>query len=108
MNNKYQNIINSISLELETNAEAWELYYKRGYYFYLSDDETSAKNDYNKALSLKMDATEYPYYRFSNTNEMRRDFILPEKILVFLILIIVAFALTMQVASFIFKIKGIL
>ena len=105
---KYIKIINSISSEIENNSTDWELFYQRGYYFYLLDNEELAKENYKQALTLGMDATNYPYYKFSNSNELRRDFILPEKILVFLVLIIIAFALTTQVANFILKIKGVL
>ena len=105
---KYTEEINNLSSEISNIGDVWELYYKRGYYYFLAADEEKAKDDYKHALVLGLDPTNYPYYAFSNSNELRRDFILPEKILVLLILVIVTIALFMQIAGFVLKLKGIL
>lgn len=103
---KYLDEVSSLTDEIERYGDVWELYYKRGFFYFLLNETDNAKEDYNHALALGLDPTVTPYYSFSNSNEMRRDFVLPEKILVFLILIVVSIALVFQVASFVLKVKG--
>lgn len=106
MNDKYSQEIFALNDEIAKRGGVWELYYQRGYLYFLSDDDEKAKDDYKHAIALGLDPTEYPYYTFSNSNEKRREFLLPEKILAFLVLIIVGIALVFQVASFVLKVKG--
>ena len=105
---KYIEKIFALSKEIKEQGDIWELYYQRGYYYFLCDENDKSKEDYKQAVSFGMDVTQYPYYTFSNSNEKRRDFILTEKILVFLILIIVIIALAFQILTFVFKIKSII
>lgn len=107
-NDKYLQVISALSDEIEKLGDVWELYHQRGYYYFLSDDDEKAKDDYKHAMALGLDPTQIPYYSFSNSNEKRREFLLPEKIMVFLVLIIVGIALVFQVSSFVLKIKGAL
>ena len=100
---KYLKNIELLTSEIEKNGNIWDLYYQRGYYYFLSDDNDNAKADYIKAVSYGLDFTKYPYYSFSNSNEKRREFLLPEKILVVLILIIIFISIFNQIASFITK-----
>ena len=107
MNNKYNNEIIEITNQIEKVGDVWELYYQRGFLYYLANEDDKAKQDYKKAVACGLDFTEHPYYSFSNSNEKRREFLLPEKILVVLILIIVGISLFYQICSAYFKIKGI-
>ena len=104
---KYLKEIFAISSEITNCGESSDLFYKRGYLYFLSDEQEKAKEDYRQAVKLGLDFTEFPYYTFSPSNEMRRDFLLPEKILVFLILIIVGVALFFQVSGFVLRLKGL-
>lgn len=107
MNDKYYNEILDLTARIEKMGDVWELYYQRGFLFYLSNQDDKAKDDYKKALSCGLDFTEHPYYSFSNSNAKRRDFLLPEKILVVLVLIIVFISLFFQIGSVFFKLKGL-
>ncbi len=111
MPQKYTQEINTITSEIEkyTIAEGhnlWELYYRRGYFYFLDNEDEKAKEDYKKAEAAGLDVTEVPYYSFSNSNSKRREFLLPEKILVFLILLMVIGAIGVQIAGFIYRING--
>ena len=108
MNNKYDKEINAVSDEISQRGDLWELYYQRGYLYYLNDEDEKAADDYRHAVSLGLDYIETPYYAFSNSNSKRRDFLLPEKIMVFLVLLMVLVAIFFQAVSFIAKIKGFL
>lgn len=103
MNNKekLQAQIELINEEIAKQGDVFELYYKRGYFYFLSGDEQKAKDDYKTAMSFGLDATEYPYYSFSNDNSIRREFLLPEKIMVFLLLLIIIGALVINVYEFV-------
>ncbi len=107
-NDKYQREILSLNEEISKRGDVWELYYQRGYLYFLSDNDEKAKDDYLHAISLGLDVTQLPYYSFSNSNEKRREFLLPEKILVFLILVIVLIVLFSQIASIVLRIKTVL
>ena len=100
---KYQQEIFNLNEEILKKGDYWELYYRRGYFHFLLNNEDEAKNDYKLALQYGADVTEVPYYSFANSNEYRRDFILPEKILVILILIVIIISVITQVVSFISK-----
>lgn len=104
MKKNYTDEISAISLEIEKRGDVWELYYQRGYMYFLSDEDDKAKDDYKHALALGLDPTEAPYYSFSASNSKRREFLLPEKIMVFLLLLVVAAALVIQITSFVIKI----
>ena len=104
----YKSEISALNSEIENRGDVWELYYKRGYFFYLSKDEEKAKDDYLRAIALGLNPTEVPYYSFSCSNTLRRDFLLPEKVLVVLILIVVFIALSFQVTDFVLWIKSVL
>ena len=110
MSKNYTEEINAITLEIQQKGDSspqiWELYYQRGYLYFLNNDDDNAKADYKKAETLGLDVTQLPYYTFSNSNSKRREFLLPEKILVFLILIMVFAAICMQVISFLYNIKA--
>ena len=110
MSKKYTDDINAITSEIEKRGDnqynLWELYYQRGYLFFLNNEDDKAKADYKKAESLGLDVTELPYYSFSNSNSKRREFLLPEKILVFLILLMVLAAIGIQILSFVYNIKA--
>lgn len=110
MSKKYNAEINALTAEIEqrnsNEYNLWELYYQRGYLYFLNNEDDKAKDDYKKAESLGLDVTELPYYTFSNANSKRREFILPEKILVFLILLMIFAAIGIQIISFLYKIKG--
>ena len=108
MVNKYDKEINALCEEISRNGDVWELYYQRGYYYFLNNEDEKAKDDYKHAVSLGLDFIETPYYSFSNSNSKRRDFLLPEKIMVFLVLLMVIVAIFFQSASFIAKIRGVL
>ena len=103
MNNKYIKEINTLSEQISVKND-WELYYQRGYLYFLINEDKKAKEDYHQAVSLGLDFTEVPYYSFSNSNSKRRDFLLPEKIMVFLVLLMVLAAIFFQIASFITKV----
>ena len=105
---KYNEKINKLSNEISQKGDIWELYYQRGYLYFLNDEDEKAKDDYKHAVSLGLNFIEIPYYTFSNSNSKRRDFLLPEKIMVFLVLLMVFVAIFFQSASFIAKIKGVL
>lgn len=105
---KYLKEIVDISSEIANQGDSFELYYKRGYLYFLVDEQEKAKDDYRYAVKLGLDITEFPYYSFSPSNEMRREFLLPEKILVFLILIIVGVALFFQISGFVLRLKGLI
>ena len=112
MPKKYNEEIETLSTEIEqrnrdgNEYNLWELYYQRGYLYFLNNEDDKSKDDYKKAEALGLDVTELPYYAFSNANSKRREFLLPEKILVFLILIMVLAAIGIQIISFLYKIKG--
>lgn len=106
MKKNYTDEITALSQEIEKSGDVWELYYQRGYLYFLNDEDDNAKDDYKHALALGLDPTEVPYYSFSTSNSKRREFLLPEKIMVFLLLLVVIAALIIQIASFIIKIKG--
>lgn len=112
MSKKYTDEINAITAEIEQRGDnqynLWELYYQRGYLYFLINEDDKAKTDYKKAESLGLDVTELPYYCFSNSNSKRREFLLPEKILVFLILLMVFVAIGIQIISFVYNIKSAL
>ncbi len=97
MTKNYLNEIESITNEIQKRGDVYELFYQRGYFHFLNEDDEKAQDDYKKALSLGLDATQLPYYAFSNSNSKRREFLLPEKIMVFLILIMVLAALAVQI-----------
>lgn len=106
--NKYVAEILSITTEIEKRGDIWELYYQRGYLYYLLNEDSKAKDDYKKAVHLGLDFTEHPYYTFSRSNEKRRDFLLPEKLMIALVLIIVTITLCSQIISWYIKIKTLL
>lgn len=99
----YSNLITFLTEQIKNDSSNSLLYYERGYYYFLTDQDESAKNDYKTALDLGLDFSKYPYYSFSNSNEKRRNFLLPEKILVFLILILIIVSIIFEVFSFINK-----
>ena len=66
MNNKYDKEINAVSDEISQRGDLWELYYQRGYLYYLNDEDEKAADDYRHAVSLGLDYIETPYYTFSN------------------------------------------
>ena len=99
----YSKEIRVLTKEIEANHNDANLLYERGFFYFLSDLDDCAKEDYKKALELGLDFTLYPYYSFSNSNEKRRSFLLPEKILVVLILILVIVSIIFEVFSFINK-----
>lgn len=103
MDNQYTKKIKSLSEEISLRGDVWELYYERGYYFFLNDDLKSAKDDYLQAVKFGLDITQVPFYTFSNENSKRREFILPEKIMVILILLMVVFSTILQVSDFFIK-----
>ena len=105
-NKKYAKDIEMLTSAIEKSGNKSDLYYQRGYFYYLSNDDEKAKLDYTKAVSFGLDFTEYPYYTFTNTNEKRREYILPEKLLIILVLIIVLITLFYQIFSFISNFKG--
>lgn len=106
--NKYIAEIIAITSELEVKGDIWELYYQRGYLYFLLNEDKDAEKDYRKAVDLGLDYIKYPYYFFSNSNEKRRDFLLPEKIMIALVLVIVALTLFSQLISWYLKIKTML
>ena len=101
--NNYTKEISIINERIAKEGDYWELYYQRGYLHFLLNNEEEAKKDYKQALQFGADVTQVPYYTFSNSNEFRRDFILPEKILVVLVLIVVIISVLMQIFAFISK-----
>lgn len=103
MKKNYTDKISALSQEIEKRGDVWELYYQRGYMYFLSDEDDIAKDDYKHAMALGLDPTEVPYYSFSASNSKRREFLLPEKIMVFLLLLVVVTALVIQIASFVIK-----
>jgi tetratricopeptide (TPR) repeat protein len=103
MKEKYLERIRELDENITEQPDIYEFYEERGYLYFLLEQYDKAKEDYRKAVSLGLDFTEYPYYSFSNQNSRRRDFSLPEKILVFLILLMVLAALIFQVLGFIMK-----
>lgn len=109
MSKKYTEEIDAITAEIEKRGDnqynIWELYYQRGYLYFLNNEDAKSKDDYKKAETLGLDVTELPYYSFSNSNSKRREFLLPEKILVFLILIMVFAAIGIQIITFVYNIK---
>lgn len=106
--NKYIAEIISISSEIENGDDIWELRYQRGYLYYLLNEDSKAKEDYKKAVALGLDYTEHPYYTFAATNEKRRDFLLPEKLMIALVLIIITLTLFSQIVNWYLKIKTML
>ena len=88
---------------INADSDNFELYYERGYLYYLDSQDDLAKDDYKKAVELGLDATVYPYYTFSSSNTKRREFLLPEKILVVLILIMVFVAIFFESVGFLQK-----
>lgn len=106
MTKGYDKEIDALTQEIKIRGDIWSLYYERGYFFFLNNNETEAKNDYRHAVSIGLDPTEMPYYSYSASNSLRRNFLLPEKIMVFLLVIVIIFSLITQIASFILKIKG--
>ncbi len=104
---KYKQEILSLNADIDVQGDRWELYYRRGYFYFLSQDEEKAKDDYKHAVSLGLDPSELPYYAFSGSNTLRRDFLLPEKILVVLILIVVFIALSFQITDFAVWVKSL-
>ena len=112
MSKKYADDIDAITAEIEKQCgregnvdNLWHLYYQRGYFYFLDNEDDLAKDDYRQAQKLGLDVTEYPYYSFSNSNSKRRELLLPEKILVVLILIMVLVAMVFQVLSFLSSVK---
>ena len=97
--------ISKINEEIAKRGDIYELYYERGYLYFLANDDIKAKEDYKKAISIGLDPTEMPYYTFSNSNAKRREFLLPEKIMVFLILIMVLGTIFLQFGHIFSKIK---
>ena len=43
MNNKYDKEINAVSDEISQRGDLWELYYQRGYLYYLNDEDAYVK-----------------------------------------------------------------
>lgn len=107
-NNKFFKEISSLSARIDGGETTFELYYERGYYYFLANEDELAKADYIKAVSYGLDFTECPYYSFSSSNEKRREFLLPEKILVFLILIVVIITFLGQIYDTVLRFKGLL
>ena len=108
MEKNYQEHIDALSAEIEKCGDMWELYNERGFWYFLNGEEEKAKADYRKAMEFGLDPLEQPYYAFSTNNSRRREFLLPEKIMVFLLLIMVLVALFFQLTSFIINIKAAL
>lgn len=106
--NKYIAEIISLSAEIEKRGDTWELFYQRGYLYFLLNEDEKAKEDYKKAVEIGLDYTEHPYYNFSSTNEKRRDYLLPEKLMIALVLIIVIITLCAQIINWYLKVKTIL
>ncbi len=98
--------ISKINEEIAKRGDIYELYYERGYLYFLANDDVKAKEDYKKAISIGLDPTELPYYTFSNSNSKRREFLLPEKIMVFLLLIMIIGAMLLQFGHILVKIKN--
>ena len=59
MNNKYIKEINTLSEQISVKND-WELYYQRGYLYFLINEDKKAKEDYHQAVSLGLDFTEVP------------------------------------------------
>lgn len=106
MQAKLQSEISALNEQIAHQPNNLELFYQRGFLYFLADDIEKAKEDYKYSVSLGLDTTELPYYSFSNSNEKRRPFLLPEKLMVGLILIMIFTALALQVYDFISKFKG--
>ena len=104
--NKHIAEIISLSAEIKANSNNCELYYQRGYLYFLLNEDTKAKEDYRKAVELGLDYTENPYYTFAATNTKRRDFLLPEKIMIALVLVIVGLTLFTQFVNWYLKIRS--
>jgi len=100
MNDKYSSQIHELDEKLLIEPNNYELFYERGYFHFLSNNDELSKADYHKAVSLGLDITVFPYYCFSDSNTKRREFLLPEKILVFLVLIMVLFSIVLQLFYF--------
>lgn len=111
MNEKFLKEIEALTAAIENNIDntlsLWELYYQRGYLYFLNDEDEKAKDDYKHAQSMGLDATEIPFYAFSNSNSKRRDLLLPEKIMIFLVIIMVLAALAFEVIDFVYKVKSV-
>lgn len=103
MSQKYEEEIALISEKINADSSDFELYYERGYLYYLDLQDDLAKEDYKKAIDLGLDVTVYPYYCFSSSNTKRREFLLPEKILVVLVLIMVFVAIFFESVGFLQK-----
>lgn len=111
MNEKLLKEIEALTAAIEHNTDIslnlWELYYQRGYLYFLNDDNEKAKDDYKHAQDLGLDVTEIPFYAFSNSNSKRRNLLLPEKIMIFLVVIMVLAALAFEVIDFVYKVKSV-
>ncbi len=109
MSKNYNEEITAITAEIEkcktSDNSIWELYYQRGYLYFLNNEDDKAKADYKTAESMGLDVTELPYYTFSNSNSKRREFLLPEKTLVFLILLLIFATIGLQVINFLYRLK---
>lgn len=103
MSKKYTEQLALINDMINSDLSNFELYYERGYLYYLDSQDDLAKDDYKKAVELGLDVTVYPYYSFSSSNTKRREFLLPEKILVVLILIMVFVAIFFESVGFLQK-----
>lgn len=101
MSSDYLSKITILNDEISRVGDDWHLYYERGYYHFLMSNLENSKQDYYSAIKFGLDVTEYPYYSFTDSNKMRRDFLLPEKILVFLIFIMVLVSIYLQFVDFI-------
>ena len=110
-NDKYLNLVGIMAYLEEKNYDDFKYIIRpiqNVQLMILNNEDDNAKADYKKAESLGLDVTELPYYSFSNSNSKRREFLLPEKILVFLILLMVLAAIGIQIAGFLYNIKGAL
>src|SRR5574344_392609 len=101
---KSLNQINELNDAIANAGDVWELYYKRGYYYFLEDNSDLAKDDYKHAMALGLDPTEYPYYSFKSSNSMRRELLLPEKLMVSIILVMLIVAIAFQIMNFFLKV----
>lgn len=106
MADKFLTEISALNERIANEGDKWALYYQRGYFHFLSDDNEKAKDDYKHSLALGLDPTEEPYYSFSASNSKRRPFLLPEKLMVAILLIMILAALAFQIFDFVSKIKG--
>lgn len=93
-----------LDLVILHNPDDFNLYYQRGYLHFVLEDEKASEIDYIKAVSLGLDCTKYPYYKYSES-QCSRSYSVLEKIILVLFIVFFFVLIALDSVSFLYRIK---